>query len=499
MRNLKEILIIAFLSAYLFNYSQSGFEIVIDDDVNSYLYKSIVDEDGYTYFVGVKIDSGAKGGIFLKVTPSGDYIRKIYSFGGDTLCSLRDVVTLKEGFMLFGVKGVKISSTKRYKYIWVVKLDGQLNKVFEKTYKVIDEFWDPLYKVTMNNDSTIYVIGSLNYDGSISYPVFFRMKFNTNGDTLLSKYHYFDLYSPNKIIYSIMKKQDNNGVYAIATGFTVPIVSTKDLINIDSNLNYTYHPVVNPDPDMGTVYEPMSAIWYDDSTILLSGNIYNPPEKGTNFDYNLVLIDLECNYIDEAIFGRPDTNDYAAWFKSADFIDKNEIFFTGSFQHVMIQPKNAPVDVYVFDENLNIKGMKRYGGEQNYSVTTVSVTPDGGCVIGGTVYNWQDSASMDTDLWIKKVYAEDILTNAEDTPDPNDRDVLVYPNPFNDKLTIETVRKGLIFSLYTITGEYVTQIKIPDSFRFQFNTDYLEKGVYLYKIKYKNKIIQTGKLIKQIK
>jgi hypothetical protein len=390
-----------------------------------------------------------------------------------------------------------VSNTKRYNYVWVVRLDGQLNKVYSKSYEIIDKYWDPLYKVTMNNDSTIYAIGSLNYDGSISTVVFFSMKFNTNGDTLISRYFYYGNYSLKKEIYSIMKKQDNNGVYAIATGFTVPVVSTKDLINIDSNLNYTYQAIINPDPNMSVIYEPMSATWFDDSTILLSGNIYNPPEKSGNYDYSLALIDLECNYLDEAIFGRSDTSDYAAWFKSADLIDKNEIFFTGSFKHLIIQPINAPVDVYVLDENLNIKGMKRYGGEHNYSVMTVSVTPDGGCVIGGTVYNWQDSVYMDTDLWIKKIYAEDITTNAEDTPDPNDQDVLVHPNPFNNKLIIETIRKGLIFSLYTINGECVKQIKIPETFRFQINTGNLEKGVYLYGIKYKNRVIQTGRLIKQ--
>jgi len=78
-----------------------------------------------------------------------------------------------------------------------------------------------------------------------------------------------------------------------------------------------------------------------------------------------------------------------------------------------------------------------------------------------------------------------------------DTDVLVYPNPASNQLFIQT---GLnlansVFNIYNLSGEMVLQQQI-NSKTDVINISCLISGVYIYKIEQNNKIIDTGKFVK---
>ncbi|MEZ5199457.1 MAG: T9SS type A sorting domain-containing protein [Bacteroidales bacterium] len=178
--------------------------------------------------------------------------------------------------------------------------------------------------------------------------------------------------------------------------------------------------------------------------------------------------------------------------------DANNIYVASRNNYFSSDPINLKISVALLDSSLNLKGWKWFGGDKNYSTYTVTATSDGGCVIGGTVCDWQNSPSGDVDLWIKKIFPDDIITNAEETPDPYDSDVAIYPNPGSDFFFVKTIRKNLLIKVFSSSGIPVMQEEIENFPTYKINTYGLKNGVYTYQIidKYKNIIIESGTWIK---
>ena len=74
---------------------------------------------------------------------------------------------------------------------------------------------------------------------------------------------------------------------------------------------------------------------------------------------------------------------------------------------------------------------------------------------------------------------------------------LVYPNPFENNLTIETPDATLI-SIYTITGEKIKTIILTEGqTKTQINTRDMAPGIYLCAILKKGVLVDRRKLLKQ--
>jgi hypothetical protein len=92
---------------------------------------------------------------------------------------------------------------------------------------------------------------------------------------------------------------------------------------------------------------------------------------------------------------------------------------------------------------------------------------------------------------------DDVLTGAEETEATDDSDVLFFPVPFNDKLNIETFRKGLSISLFDENGRDVFKDRPLNVPHTSFDTQKLGSGVYLYSVYDHNTVIETGTIIKK--
>jgi len=106
------------------------------------------------------------------------------------------------------------------------------------------------------------------------------------------------------------------------------------------------------------------------------------------------------------------------------------------------------------------------------------------------------NGSYNDNGYIIKVLQEDIITHAEDTPITMDKDVMVYPNPFDKEIRFQTVRKNLTFELYDVSGKIIVSGDIDDHTESKISTGNLNHGIYFYTIQDDNRIIQSGKLIR---
>lgn len=77
----------------------------------------------------------------------------------------------------------------------------------------------------------------------------------------------------------------------------------------------------------------------------------------------------------------------------------------------------------------------------------------------------------------------------------------IYPNPIGENFTVaipSSLKKGNYnFEMYDITGKKVKEVGFGDEISVPISTYALSNGMYIYSIRNENKIIQTGKLIKE--
>ena len=102
------------------------------------------------------------------------------------------------------------------------------------------------------------------------------------------------------------------------------------------------------------------------------------------------------------------------------------------------------------------------------------------------------------DIFIKKVMPEDVLTGNEEKVFSDLKDVLVYPNPFSDRIYFKTDRENLTFTLYNSNGQIVYKSDIAANRMNEINTSSFSPGYYIYSITNSNgKAIDGGKLLKK--
>jgi len=72
----------------------------------------------------------------------------------------------------------------------------------------------------------------------------------------------------------------------------------------------------------------------------------------------------------------------------------------------------------------------------------------------------------------------------------------ITPNPFADKLNVTIKEKeSMKITLYDITGRKLFNQSFSNS--VSINSEYLEKGIYIYDVRNKNGVIKKGKLVKE--
>ncbi len=274
-----------------------------------------------------------------------------------------------------------------------------------------------------------------------------------------------------------MNRENSNGIFVFTEGFSYEILQ---VLEVDSNLNWSFSNIIDP---LNSISSSFNVKPFSDSTYLMSSTSYESGDK-SKIKYDIQVDEMSYNheFLNRCFLGRPDTSDIAAWVNAIDFTYNDNIWIFGALDHLASDPIYAEAFVYILDSTLDVKGLKYFEGNISYNAFFTEATQDGGCVLGGFLSDYQGVNPSDYDIWIKKVFPDDITTYAEDTPDPYDRDVLVYPNPFTDKLIIKTIRKDLTLSLFTIDGGKVIEENIENNLNHILNTSYLKKGTYIYKI-----------------
>jgi len=201
----------------------------------------------------------------------------------------------------------------------------------------------------------------------------------------------------------------------------------------------------------------------------------------------------------QIIFGKEGLiNDEPANIQAVDFTDTTSVYIGGSTNIYYPDHHNASSWFMLnkTDGSLNSQWMKYYGGDAHYEMYNVAACSDGGCLMAGTRYSLDDPAHK-RNIYLLKVNDQGIPTGIKE-PGQAVKGVssLVFPNPGNGQLTVFTSLKDATFGLSNTNGQTVVSQPVNNG-TTTVNTSALPAGVYLYRFMNKEKIVESGKWVKE--
>ncbi|MEZ5198825.1 MAG: T9SS type A sorting domain-containing protein [Bacteroidales bacterium] len=477
---IKFIILAGFILATLALKAQNSFEFTVQDTSSSKCFTTFVDEQNFFVSVGSigsPIIHEYDGMILRYENP--DFIVKTIFHKPDSIIFFRYGILLSNGnYFIAGT--VDSNEDTNLKNLYILELSPEMEIVRENIYGI------PLIynRLSLDNlilgpDSIVVINGTLDDPAPGLLNDLYAARLNTQGellDILISDDFNSD-YSGE-----IITKLDNSGYYFIGEfGYA-------RLIDLDNNLNIIGYQPMDPDNSYSSVAVRRLA----DGNLVIGSLAHQ--DVGSFYDLRMRVCGIDLEPIKDTII-IDDGFNWLPVLSGLDFIDENNIWVVTYPQMVKSTSDWEFGRIYIFDSNLNVKGAKYFGGTTPLYLYSLKALDDGGCIITGITPD--DEGKGYSDVYIKKVMPDDILTHAEETIEPDDQDVLVYPIPFSNELSIETYRRNLTFSLFYIDGKCVVsnqKLTIPNT---RIETSNLEKGNYIYKISTDGKTIQTGKIIKR--
>ena len=421
--------------------------------------------------------------------------------------------------------------------VWIYSLDLDLNKTDSLYIQADDQYFYLPWAFYILPSETILVQG-LAYDTTLNdlqiYLLWIDKDLNVVNDTILGSEEDLEFsgvglinsqgnlviqgtLNPSWLTENTMKESQN---------FFWEIDQSGTSINfsIDTLLHYghivsmgnsdKYHAIshnaiyqLNPDFSLDTCFsfnvENME-IWdnviYSDNEYFILGNYF----QGSNpinplipdFDLAVARVNEMAAVQSINILGTSDTNDRITeidWFF-------NDTIFIGGTKNVAINSSFLN-DTWLALFKTSLAGEviheTYYGGLGQYTLSNIIATPDGGCIISFSwwdFYNYPGNLKQ-FDAGLIKVNANGQITGTNKPELPFEvTEILVYPNPGNDYLMINSAKENLTLKLFDLAGKEILNSEFDKNIRIE--TSNFIPQTYIYSISQNGVEIKSGKWIK---
>ena len=139
-----------------------------------------------------------------------------------------------------------------------------------------------------------------------------------------------------------------------------------------------------------------------------------------------------------------------------------------------------------------------YGGDAYYVMTNLIASRDGGCVVGGTRFDYQNTTVNKRDIILLKLNSEGLLTGINNPTTIQLREAIVYPNPGSSQLKVRLAvqHPQALFQLFDQGGRLVMQQQLTTT-ESELETNHLATGIYVYRITSSTGLNENGKWVKQ--
>lgn len=364
----------------------------------------------------------------------------------------------------------------------LMKMDDMLNLSNPEYYALPTNYHVRELFSSKNDDETITLYGGLYVDASSTDRPFIY-EFNNNFDSIIAKVFFGA--QENGLLTQVKKRPDDNY-------WALKILRWQyELLDADLNLVEAY-------PLPWSISGHIHTKWDSDTSFYLLGKGMFPlPVHNLSFVRQFHPYDTTGHLYQE---WRPsDTVDYPATLQGIDFKTNDSIYIGGS-RNVWIGNYNAWPSWFVMlqtDSLLNIRWERFYGGDAYYWMRKLVATTDGGCLVAGIRYDYQNTVEQQTDIIILKLNNKGQLVSINEQAAVQPSDAIVYPNPGTNEILVRigSQHKRSLFSLFDLNGKLVLQ-KILEGKNGRIEVSALDRGTYLYTISNQNGLDESGKWIK---
>ncbi len=465
----------------------------------------------------------------VKITATGN-IQWDKTYGGDSTDYLQTIVPANDGgyllagYSVSGINGDKTDTAYGYWDTWIIKIDSNGTKLWDRTYGGSGNKTDGLVsaKQTSDNGYLLWMvsgsgINNIKTDSSRGSSDYWLVKIDSVGNIQWQK-----TIGGSGIDHILSVIETLDGGYALAGfswsgisgekttasfgGFDYWVVKLDSLRNIEWQKEYGGNSFehlmsIQQLPDSGYMIGGFSQSG-------VSGNKTEPSRGG--YDYWMIRTDAGGNILWQKVFGGSGAEEMRGGIISTADGGYLHVGFSQSGTSGEKSEPNRGMDDYWIvktDANGTLQWDKTFGGDSTDFIYTAIQTTDGGFLLAG----WSMSGiSGDKtgfnrggyDYWIIKITPD--LTGISNNIQTQNM-ISIFPNPFNNTATlrIETPldkNRSYTLIIYDQIGKEVYRIEKIISNETLISRDNLNSGIYFYNL-FSNsegkKINHSGKIIIQ--
>ena len=244
----------------------------------------------------------------------------------------------------------------------------------------------------------------------------------------------------------------------------------------------------------------MSCKWVNDSTFyVLGSNSFPLPSNNIGILKQYHPYDTTGHLF--LRWHHTDTIDFPSIYRGIDFKNSDTLLAGGTHNLSLYNPYYAHQPSWLVvlqtDSLLNLRWERFYGGDAYYVMSNLIATQDGGCLIGGWRFDYQNSTEDQTDIFLLKLNSEGLLTGHAEMPEFQMREAIVYPNPgrqLHIRLAMQHPKAQL--QLFDQAGRLILKQQLHQT-ESTVVTAHLPSGVYLYHLSAPTGLNESGKWVKE--
>ena len=478
------IFLLIALNSFLLSNSQTTFNYIFKSPLSSDYVGDIAEHNGNYYAIGGGCINAFCTGTIYKITKDADTLTKTFSFG-DSSCMFIN-------FFFENNKVIIVSTIASppdyYEDLMIIVLDSNLNYLQRKIINLPYLEYSQTWRMKKHQDS-YYILtstkGPSSTPPSAGDPYF--IKLNSQFDTIRT---YVTRMEGVQKIQDFLFSKDGTEIYLFSDFYFRPadLNYSDQFIVYDTAFNFKYYKVFPS--GIHTIMQDVE--WFNDSTIIMANSHGYP-----NNDQWFRLMDTTLAVLNQNHVGVPELVDHGGAENTFDFINTDSIYFAGVKNVIaMFFPTEYNwIRVGILNKDLQLILERYYGGDAYYVTRQIKRTSDGGFLISAQRYDYLSQQPPDFDICILKLNKEGLITNTVNK-DKLHKNIIVYPNPTRDYITIEsTVPIGGKIQLFDCNGKIVMTSNYSKGSTV-LNISTLTKGVYFLEIQESNSIKQFHKIIK---
>jgi hypothetical protein len=472
---------------------QYSFETIIESNKGEGLHYSF--ETSYGSYMAVGFSLALTGSpklyapLIIELNNQGDITKHCSLVKQDTSFFLYYGLEKPNGNFYFVGMMSEYGENNKNRIIYVCETTPEMEIVWEKSHPMPDEVRKGLLInfLTMP-DNTILFQGKADTMLMYTNDYIFTGYLDLNGNLLDLKFFYNPFMKDHGVYSDMIFNFDTTAVYFFGSFARGPSNFSTTFFEIDFDFN-----LISFSEYVGGKYlkTPISVAWLPNGNLILAvrENNYGAKAEGLL----VMLLAPDFTFTLDTFMVRPGMV-YLPMFNGLDYTDPDNIWIA-TFNMMGSSTPTSVFHVQVFDSEMNLKGVKEYGGKKKlYRFYNLLATSDGGCLITGEVPVCDTCENHNGYLF--KVMPEDfVITAINEQSSKAAYSVEVFPNPFRENLSVHANAEGLRISVHDFTGNKVIEAEIQTT-GLNLNTGHLGLGIYFYQIFENGNVVKSGKLIK---